>query len=365
MKGQLMHRRTRRVVAVGVAGAVLVLPAATQAKTKSVFVGTPLTKDGKAIGGANVDVNDYFPHKVTIRRGDKVRFVPVGFHTVDLPARGGDPLPLVSPTGQKVAGVKDEAQQDFWFNGMDQVGFTPALGRQAWGKKASFNGSKRRQSGLPLANKPKPYVVTFKRKGNFTYYCSLHAGMKGVVSVKKKGAKVPSKGADKKAVKRQVKSSLKVARKLGDTTPPTGVIDVGVAGPDGEELFAFAPSAVTVPVGTTLRFRMSPGSFDVHTATTGPGNPESDQNSYLGQLSATFQGGPAFDPRAVYPSDPPPNAATLTPLSHGNGFWSSGVMDTSNATPLPENNAVTFGAPGTYDFYCLIHPFMKGTVTVQ
>jgi plastocyanin len=40
-------------------------------------------------------------------------------------------------------------------------------------------------------------------------------------------------------------------------------------------------------------------------------------------------------------------------------------MDTSNASPLPASGAVTFGAPGSYDFYCLIHPFMKATVTVQ
>jgi plastocyanin len=26
---------------------------------------------------------------------------------------------------------------------------------------------------------------------------------------------------------------------------------------------------------------------------------------------------------------------------------------------------VTFAAAGTYNFYCLIHPFMKGTVVVQ
>ena len=31
----------------------------------------------------------------------------------------------------------------------------------------------------------------------------------------------------------------------------------------------------------------------------------------------------------------------------------------------PPANQVTFGAPGKYDFYCMIHPFMKATVTVQ
>ena len=62
----------------------------------------------------------------------------------------------------------------------------------------------------------------------------------------------------------------------------------GVAGKHGEELFAFVPSTVTIPTGTSLTFRMHPASFDIHTATTGPGNPEQDPNSYLGQVAAGF-----------------------------------------------------------------------------
>ena len=56
-------------MAVAVAGALLALPAAAQARTKSVFVGTP-PKNAKAFQEAGADVNDYFPHKVTIRRGE-------------------------------------------------------------------------------------------------------------------------------------------------------------------------------------------------------------------------------------------------------------------------------------------------------
>jgi plastocyanin len=67
----------------------------------------------------------------------------------------------------------------------------------------------------------------------------------------------------------------------------------------------------------------------------------------------------------VYPSDPPGTLAALSPTLHGNGFWNSGVLDTAKATPLPTSNAVTFTTPGTYNFYCLIHPFMHGTVVVQ
>ena len=41
------------------------------------------------------------------------------------------------------------------------------------------------------------------------------------------------------------------------------------------------------------------------------------------------------------------------------------AVDTASGTPLTSNNSVRFGAPGKYDFYCMIHPFMKATVTVQ
>ncbi len=103
---------------------------------------------------------------------------------------------------------------------------------------------------------------------------------------------------------------------------------------------------------------------EVHTATTGPGNPESQPTSYLGVLAASFAS-PVFDPRATYPSDPPPGIAALTPTFHGNGFWNSGALDLNPSTPSPPRNSVTFAAPGVYQFYCLIHPFMHATVTVQ
>ncbi len=344
--------------------AVLALPGVAEAKTKTVNMGIP-PKSGKAFQPLGVDVNAFFPSGVTVHKGDKVKFLPVGFHSFDFPPRGGDMLPLITPTGQKVAGENDAAGAPFWFNGQDQVSFNPLLVVGAtFGKKLSFNGSKRIISGLPLANKPKPITVTFKKSGKFTYFCNIHAGMKGTVTVKNKGKSVPSAKADKKALQRQVATALATAKKLPKTQVPANTIDVGAAGKHGEELFAFVPSAVTVPTGTTLTFRMHPSSFDVHTATTGPGNPETEQNSYLGQVAAGFNN-PIFDPRAVYPSEQPPATGTLTPVLHGNGFWNSAVMDTSSDTPLPASNSVTFGAPGKYEFYCMIHPFMHATVTVQ
>ncbi len=49
---------------------------------------------------------------------------------------------------------------------------------------------------------------------------------------------------------------------------------------------------------------------------------------------------------------------------HGNGFWNSGLLDSDDATPNPQSTQVAFGAAGTFAYICIIHPFMKGEVTV-
>jgi len=349
---------------VGIAGAVLLFPVAAQAKTRTVHMGEPASTVKKFENKYGSDVNNFFPHGITIHAGDKIKFVPDGFHTVDIPARGGGPAALITPNGTAVTGVTDAAGAPFWFNGQPNFAFNPVLLKSRFGKKATYRRTKAVLSGLPLANKPKPFTVKFAKTGTYTYFCNIHQGMKGVVHVVGKRHKVPSARTIKRIVDRQVKRDLNTAKNLSRTTPPSGTIDVGVHGPGNVEFYGMVPGNVTVKVGTTLRFRMSPGSTEDHTATFGPGNPESQPTSYLGQIAASFQGAGPFDPRAVYPSEQPPTVGTLTTTSHGNGFWNSGVLDTASATPLPESGSVKFGQAGTYNYYCMIHPFMHGIITV-
>jgi plastocyanin len=274
---------------------------------------------------------------------------------------------FAGPAGTKIAGANDAAGAPFWFNGQDNIYFTtPLVQKQNFGKKVSYTGKNRVQSGLPLAAKPKPMVVTFKKTGKFTYFCNIHPGMKATVTVHRKGAKRPTAAADRRVVKQQVNAATKLAKDLQATQPPDGTVQIGSAGKGGVEVFAFFPAETTVPVGTTIRFAMSAGSREAHTATAGPGDPETEPSSYLGMLAASLQGPPPFNPAAVYPSDPPGGAATsLTQTTHGNGFWNSGLLDKTTQSPLPDSASVKFDQRGTYTFYCLIHPFMNGTVVVQ
>jgi plastocyanin len=342
---------------------LLSAPGAAQAAEKTVDMGVPREAQ-RAFQTRLSDVNDFFPHSVSIHVNDTVRFVPSGFHTVNLPASGGGKLPIITSTGQKVAGSVDAAGVPFFFNGLDTLGFNPRLLTSAFGKSRTYNGSKRVLSGLPLTERPKSMKVKFTKTGSFRYFCDVHLGMTGTVRVLSSDREVPSASAESARVRAQVASTLRTARTLQRTTSaPQNIVNVGLQGRSGVSFFDFVPKQLTVPVGTILTFR-NPARSEVHTATVGPGDPEKEPNSYLGQIAASLES-PTFDPRAVYPSDPP-GVQSITPTFHGNGFWSTGALDLDRSSPqVPPSKAVRFGAPGVYQFWCTIHPFMHGTVTVQ
>ena len=363
-------KRSVRCAAFAVALSVAV-PGGAQAATKSVDLGLPLASQTQFNEKYGIDVNDFFPHGITVHVGDTVKFVPVSFHSAQFPAKGKKATPLIAPTGTMASGANDAAGTPFWFDGkVPTLTFSASLTKPAWGKKAKYDGSKDVETGLPLGNKLKPLSITFTKAGTFTYYCHVHEGMKGTVTVKAKSAKIPSAAADKKARKAQVARDLAAGKKLAAAAakPSTsGNIEIGPADKNGVEFLGYSPTTTTVPAGTTLTFKMSKNTVDIHTASTGPGDPsnEKDTTSYLNKLAGSLAGNPPFDPISTYASDPAGTVAALTPTLHGNGFWSTGVLDTASSTPLPDSGQVKVTAPGTYKFYCLIHTFMKFTVTAQ
>jgi plastocyanin len=363
-----LSHRTKAALAAGVA--VLAIPATASAATKTVDMGTPTSaqKDLGKIGAAgNVfsDANAFFPNGVTIHAGDSVKFVPTGFHDVNFPKKGGKTTGLLAPAGT-TAGVVDAAGAAFWFNGQPTLAFPPALGPPGlYGKKTTYTGAKPVESGLPLLPKLKAFTVKFPKAGSYTFYCNVHTGMKGTVRVVSKSKAVPSAKADKKRVDAQLAAAIKEAKALLKTKPAAGTISIGAAGKGGVESYGMYPATQTVPVGTTIKLSMSAKSFEVHTATFGPGDPDKEPTSYLGDLAKHFADDQIAPSQAIYPSEAAGAVAALSPTLHGNGFWNSGVLDNSRATPLPASGSVTFTTPGTYNFYCLIHTNMKGTVVVQ
>src|SRR3954449_5592150 len=135
--------------------AALILPGVAQAAQKDVSLG-PTRTASKALQSTGSDVNDFFPHETRIHVGDTVRFVPNGFHTVDLPGRRRSKLPLITPVPQTISGVLDAANAPFWFNGQPQLGFNRQLLRSAFGKSRNYDGSKGVLSGPPPPQRAGP-----------------------------------------------------------------------------------------------------------------------------------------------------------------------------------------------------------------
>jgi plastocyanin len=348
----------KRFAVVGlVITAVFALASTASAQTKVVYAGGP-AKFNKALGKHGAGLDNFLLNRITIHVGDTVEWNGVslssGFHTVDIPKLHGSDLPLITPTGSTVSGVNDAAGNPFWFDGnVPMLGFNPLLFTPVGG--TTYNGKKRVDSGLPLG-KPHNFKVKFTTVGTYKYFCDVHYGMRGTVVVKPKGAAIPSAKDDAATLKRQERKYLKEAKRVAKTKPPADQVSVGASGPGGLEVFAMFPSVLNINAGTTVQFVMSRDTRETHTATFGP-------SSYLDPLAASFTG-PAPAPAAVYPSDPP-GQSTLTPTSHGNGFANTGALDRDAGTPLPALGAIKFTTPGTYNYQCLIHPFMRGTIIVH
>jgi plastocyanin len=337
--------------------ATLAVPATAGAATKTVYAGGPVgfqNQLAKKFGGG---VDNFLINRVTIHAGDTVvwngKALANGFHTVDFPAKGGSGVPLIVP-GTTVSGANDAAGNPFWFNGkVPSLGFNPAL--LAGSKGGTYTGSKRVDSGLPLG-KPADFKLKFTKPGVYKYFCDVHPGMIGYVVVKAKGQKIPTAVEDGMALVASEAAYVNGAKKLDKTKPAAGNVSVGASGANGLEVFAMFPSSLSVKAGTTVTFSMPSTTREVHTASFGP-------QAYLGGLAQSVVG-PKPDQAVFYPSDPP-GTITETPTSHGNGFANTGAMDRDKTTPLPSSGTIKFTTPGTYQYICLIHPFMHGTVVVS
>jgi plastocyanin len=340
---------------VAVVAGVLFAPAA-QAATKPVYAGTPPKGTLTGVPPTTVD-NAFYPSTIKVHVGDSIAFKFLGFHNVLFPPKG-KPSPsfaLVNPA-VPVSGAKDAAGADMWFNGQPSVAFNPQVAAPTGSKV--INGKGTHGSGLPAA-KPKDYKVKFAKTGTFTYYCSIHPGMKGTVTVLKKSAKAPSQADDAKRIKKQVAAATKLAKQLVSQAPPAG--NVVNAGQDkkGIASIAFFPASKTIHAGESVTFQLPGKSTESHNVAVGP------EPYVLGQTLEGPNG--TLNPFVVYPSDPPTAPLpALTPTTHGNGYLSTGIMDTDSATPFPNKQTITFTTPGTYVYYCNIHePDMKGTIVVQ
>jgi plastocyanin len=364
----VLHRSLKIALVAG-ATCGLALPAAASAATKTVGLG-PAPKQKVAGTPKDGDINQFLPSSITVHAGDSVKFQPFKFHLVNFPKKGEAPPPLASLDATRpIADAKDAAGQPYWFNGLGTPVIPPIVSLGSGSGKA-YDGTQELGSGFPQGDgPPKPFVVKFPKAGSYAYYCVLHPGMKGTVKVVAKSAAVPSAKADAKRVKAQLAKGYATLKKLDTQEAPANTV---VAGPDKKSavLFRYTPSKLTTKVNTPVTLTMSSGTSEDHTFTFAKdvkAAAKAADATFIGPLPGTGTAGPptiAFDPKWALSTEAPNQPIVIDGANHGDGLVNTGVLDGDSKTPFAQKVQVSFSKPGTYSYFCAIHTFMTGKITV-
>jgi plastocyanin len=337
------------------AGALLV-PASAHAATKPVYVGPPPKGMIPGVDGPAYDAGVY-PSRITIAAGDSLNVKSTGAPGDLTYVAKGDKVPsYAAPAGTAVAGAKDAAGADLWFNGQPKIGLNPVIGGSS-GK--SINGRKTVTSGVLGLGPVKSWKVKFTKPGTYKLVSAFHHGVALTVVVKRKGAKVPTAKQDRKAIAKQLKKTTKLARKLIASKGPANAVQAG-SDDKGVAVIGFFPASKTIKAGESVTFQMSKRSVEFHNIAFGP-------QAYIGEQIKTFFGQDGtLNPFVTYRSEKPGTPIVFDGANHGNGFVNTGIIDANPATDLPAKETVRFTKAGTYTYYCVVHgPDMKGTITVQ
>jgi plastocyanin len=293
-----------------------------------------------------IQAQDFFPHTITIDAGDTIAWTMSAefAHTVSFRS-GAQPPGIALP------------QKD------GRLEFNPLIALPQGGR--TYGGRGVVSSGF-LEGRGKTYTLTFTTPGQYRYDCLIHPGMSGTVIVRPRGTRLTETQADYDRIARGgMAAALQGGRKVLDagtvqtsvsaTTGTVHTISLGGSAEARASVIRFAPEAVTIKAGDTVRWIMK-DPFEIHTVT------------FVGS-----QQPPEFIVAEPQPQGPPrfyfhPKAARPIggAVHNGAGYYNSGILFPTVA-PGPKVYALTFTKPGTYTYWCVVHvpQGMKGVVIVR
>jgi plastocyanin len=361
--------------------------------------------DDKATGGAtdgaqtvsvNVDgksdeidmsSNKFFPGEVTLHPGDTIKFTEIYTgepHTVTFGTlieaglaasdKAGASLATEPPELDKVPDVFPDGPGDaiqtaalpcFVTGELPANGAAcPKVAQPAFDGKQTFYNSgylaDKEQFNVNLASDIAP--------GTYRFMCAIHRGlMQGKVTVVPKGQKAQTAAEVSAAGKQSladVIAKLKPAfEPLAKLTAATAQAGGGVPEVPDAILDEFGPEELTIPVGGVVTWNVSGPhtiSFNTPEDAVGAIIKTPDGAVHLNQKSGAPAGGPG-----VAPGTPPPAKPTVIDGGtwNGVGFRNSGFL-LGFGPPGILKFKLGFSKAGTYQYRCVVHPDMKGTVKV-
>jgi plastocyanin len=351
------------------ASSALPASAATQ-KTFTIGV------DNAAPGGRDWLFVDFFPRRdVRVHRGDVLDFSwnrgsLDGFHSVAFLKTGGSPEPLAIPDSDD--GASQIEANPLVFGPSD-----PTCGTAS--NPCSFNGSSRLNSGAqPTAPGNEFFVKLDVAPGTLNFYCEVHPGMKGSVTVVPDRAPRTDTEDVAEMAAAQFRSDTRAALEAEEDANHNSV----VRNPDGThtatvtagtatryvEIVEMLPRRVHIDAGDKVKY-VTTTIKDIHTVTFPRGHESDSVDPLLSFCEATPNDIPAVSPFACSSPlafethiNPQPQGTNVISTVHSLG--SSGIIATP-PTPFPPSFAFSFPNAGSFEYQCRIHDNMVGTIVVE
>jgi plastocyanin len=289
--------------------------------------------------GGDVQLNEFAPLQITVNVGDTVtwRLDSTEFHNIYFPS-GTTPPDFIQP-------------------GPEGVFINPAVAIPTGGN--NFDGSAPVGSGL--LNKGQTWSLTFTKAGTYQYLCNIHPGMGGVVNVVAAGQNADTQAAVDARRTNQINAELatkavpEIMSNVGELPAEGAAAGIAAGVQQGlVDVQRFFPRRVTVKAGDAVTWIWKTEDTP-HTVTFLAGQPA--PAVVVPQPQA---GGPPklqLNPQVLAPAGDPTNW-------DGGSYLNSGFLQPMPNQPTP-TFTVTFANPGTYDYVCVLHEGMDGTIVVE
>jgi plastocyanin len=322
------------VLALTLIGASLVAPLSAHAAQTLVVAAGDESRNG------DVQLNSFGPNEIRVAVGDTVtwRLASTEFHNVLFP--GSAPVP------------------DFVLPGPDGVFINPAAAFPTG--QTTYDGTGVAGSGL-LNNKGDSYSITFTKAGAFPYVCSIHAGMGGLVTVVDAGQPVDAQPALDARRTAQTNANLAtralpaIMANLGELPAAGASAGISAGIQDGvADALRFFPPRITVKAGDAVTWIWKTQETP-HTVTFLGGGAVPEV-----LIPHPQAGGPPrleLAPQVLVPAGDPTSW-------DGASYLNSGFLAPAPGQPTPAFT-VHFANAGTFDYLCLLHPGMVGTIVVE
>jgi len=288
-----------------------------------------------ASGPANQDALIFAPQDVSVHQGDTITWSFGGFHNVHFEENF----------------VELIVMQDV--NGTPTPSLNPAVAFPTGESGASFEGGEFNTAIPILAGQGAFSLVMNAEPGTYTYFCDIHPGMAGTVTVVAADTAIPSPvdvtlqaGAEIGATIAQGMALFSEETAEYPIMPEGDENRVQAGAGEATSVQQFFPYTIVIDAGETVTWYIETPTREIHTVSW---------PSLYGQdfTPIEVEGGPPI--LAVGPA--------LAPMTESGSEIGQGDSFSNVVTPDAEFS-LTFTEPGVYPYVCNLHLGMQGTVVV-